>query len=68
MQMDMMFFLYKIVLKGNLTSSMPSQWFGLVNLSSFSGPHALAPEPQLMMFRMIMPENGMRIRDDFGLF
>ena len=37
------------------TSSIPSQWFGLVNLSSFSGPHALAPEPQLMMFRIMMP-------------
>ena len=37
---------------------MPSQWLGLVNLSSFSGPHALAPDPQLMMFRMMMPDNN----------
>lgn len=29
------------------TSSMPSQWFGLLNWSSFSGPHGFAPEPQL---------------------
>lgn len=29
------------------TSSIPSQWFGLVNWSSFSGPHGFAPDPQL---------------------
>ena len=47
------------------TSSIPSQWFGFVNLSSFSGPHAFAPEPQLMMFRMIMPGQG---QNKIGLF
>ena len=31
------------------TSSIPSQWFGLVKFSSFSGPHAFAPEPQLLV-------------------
>ena len=40
------------------TSSMPSQWLGLVNLSSFSGPQALAPDPQLMMFRMMIPDDN----------
>ncbi len=29
------------------TSKFPSQWLGLLNLSSFSGPHGLAPDPQL---------------------
>lgn len=29
------------------TSSIPSQWLGLENASSFSGPHGLAPDPQL---------------------
>ena len=29
------------------TSSMPSQWFGFENWSSFSGPHGFAPLPQL---------------------
>ena len=40
------------------TSSMPSQWFGFVNFSSFSGPQMLAPEPQLMMLRMMIPSIG----------
>lgn len=34
------------------TSSIPSQWFGLENWSSFSGPHGLAPEPQLQHIRI----------------
>ena len=29
------------------TSSIPSQWLGLLNLLSFSSPQGLAPEPQL---------------------
>jgi len=29
------------------TSSIPSQWLGFENWSSFSGPQGLAPEPQL---------------------
>ena len=29
------------------TSNIPSQWFGLVNFSSFSTPQAFAPDPQL---------------------
>ena len=28
-------------------SSIPSQWLGLLNLSSFSSPQGLAPDPQL---------------------
>lgn len=31
------------------TSSIPSQWLGFENWSSFSGPQGLAPEPQLQM-------------------
>lgn len=31
------------------TSSIPSQWLGFENWSSFSGPQGLAPEPQLKL-------------------
>ena len=51
-------FNYARSLSASPTSSMPSQWLGLVNLSSFSGPQALAPDPQLMMFRMMMPDDN----------
>ena len=55
---DILLLFFILILSASPTSSMPSQWLGLVNLSSFSGPQALAPDPQLMMFRIMMPDDN----------
>lgn len=43
------------------TSSIPSQWFGLENWSSFSGPHGFAPLPQLKFGKTQEEINCLRI-------
>lgn len=43
------------------TSSIPSQWFGLENWSSFSGPHGFAPLPQLKFENQIAKNASIRL-------